>query len=396
MALNGAGDRNTMTDDDDGWEYEYSTTETETYYLTLDLSVRDFLERRTDDIVHNTRGGYRVWYNPLFNAPEPLASDSDLVEEKEADDGELPEREEVDLDTIGRPQPQAPPNPPIDPLLAQATAKTAHLEPSTNDKPAEEIQILELHSKEPVVSYRNHVFRGTWCENIGTEMIFTPHDDNAPLPALRNLNQNIDLLAASASRINFREATLLPREKDKTSDRAADMAILGSTDDLEEDIPERYKRNGGIYVHIGGDKSGLRQPQAHFLEDLIALKRKRGETDEVTVQPLETRQNKLMVEDEEEERRRRKLQQDHARNVRWRDKRREEKDSGQGQGLERNYIPRQGRGRRGFPRTRARRAALIRRESGAISRFGHRTDRVASTSAPTPLRWNDLSSAPHS
>ncbi|KAK0629427.1 hypothetical protein B0T17DRAFT_615201 [Bombardia bombarda] len=78
-------------EDEDEWEYEYSTTEREVYYLTLDLSVRDFLERRTDDIIHNTRGGYRVWYNPLFNAPEPRTTNPDLIDDaKDADDGEPP------------------------------------------------------------------------------------------------------------------------------------------------------------------------------------------------------------------------------------------------------------------------------------------------------------------
>ncbi|KAH6627264.1 hypothetical protein B0J18DRAFT_444287 [Chaetomium sp. MPI-SDFR-AT-0129] len=347
-------------ENDDGWEYEYSATETETYYLTLDLSVRDFLERRTDDVVHNTRTGYRVWYNPLFNAPEQHASNPDLLDDKDADDGEPPEREEVDLDTIGAPQPQEPTEPVIDPSLGRPAQKQDVSDANTSNKPEEEIQILGLHSKEPIVSYRNHVFRGSWCENIGTEMIFSRHDEAAPLPALRHLPHNMDLIAASATRINFQEATLVSNEAGMG--RETMFLGFGYT---EEDIPERYKRNGGIYVHIGGDKSGQRQPQAHFLEDLIALKRKRGETDEVTVLPLETRQNKLMVEDEEEERRRRKQRQDHARNVRWRDKRREEREMGIGS-PERDYIPRMG-GRRGWPK-RARRAALIRRDSGAISR----------------------------
>jgi hypothetical protein len=276
--------------------------------------------------------------------------------------------------------------PPVDPLLEPTAGKDGKLGGQAVEKPPEEIQILELHSKEPIVSYRNHVFRGSWCENIGTEMIFTSHDENAPLPALRHLPHNMDLIAASATRINFHEATFLPKERDAMADR-----IFLGFGYSEEDIPQRYRRNGGIYVHIGGDKSGQRQPQAHFLEDLIALKRKRGETDEVTIQPLETRQNKLMVEDEEEERRRRKLQVDHARNVRWRDKRRVERELGLGS-PERNYVPRLGAGgRRGWPK-RARRAALIRRDSGAISRFGPRTaGRMANASTPTPEHWDDIS-----
>ncbi|KAK3326986.1 hypothetical protein B0T19DRAFT_357413, partial [Cercophora scortea] len=302
-------------------------TRHQTYYLTLDLSIRDFLERRTD-IVHNTRGGYRVWYNPLFNVPEPR------VRIEDADDNDGPGRADAELDTIT--MNRADDETPIDPLLEQYQAKPS-AESKNESKPdsavEEEIQILDLHSKEPFVSYRNHVFRGSWAENIGTEMIFTPHDDKDPLPAIRHLSQNIDLLAASASRVNFKEIAMIP----KTSIPVEEYEETRDSYNKEDDIPERYKRNGGIYVHIGGDKTGQRQPQAHFLEDLIALKRKRGETDEVTIQPLETRQNKLMVDDEEEERRRRKLQRDYDRNLRWRNTRDDAPRSGP---VEDSYVPR--------------------------------------------------------
>ncbi|KAK3369871.1 hypothetical protein B0H63DRAFT_497134 [Podospora didyma] len=384
-------------DDDDEWEYEYSETEIETYYLTLDLSVRDFLERRTDDIIHNTRGGYRVWYNPLFNAPEPRATNPELIEDKDADDGELPEREEPDLDTIGMPQPETRTELPIDPLLQQPADKTAPMTSEANNAPADEIQILELHSAEPIVSYRNHIFRGTWAENIGTEMIFTPHDDKAPLPALRNLGHEIDLLAASAARINFKEATLVPRnDSGGVGVHGLDNHVSRDTFERDEDIPERYKRNGGIYVHIGGDKSGQRQPQAHFLEDLISLKRKRGEEDEVTIQSLETRQNRLMMEDEEEERRRSKLQADYNRMIISRQRKR---GGGGAQAVpEESYIPRLGpkpaKGRRGGgpgSRPRTRRAVLIRREDNKAGGIGHDLSPGRTLeSTPTPARWDDL------
>ncbi|KAL2269238.1 hypothetical protein VTJ83DRAFT_4084 [Remersonia thermophila] len=379
-SLNAQAPAPAFPDDDDEWEYEYSTTETEVFYITLDLSVRDFLERRTQDPAHTTRTGYRVWYNPLFGAHEPQASQSDLLDDKDADDEELPEREDVDLDTLGMPPPHKVAKQPIDPLLESADDRDG---PSDRrDKPAEEIQILDLHSKEPLVSYRNHLFRGSWCENIGTEMIFTPHDDNDPLPVLRQLPNNMDLLAASSTRINFREAVLVPKGEQEVLDKP--FLGYGYT---EEDIPERYRRNGGVYIHVGGDKTGHRQPQAHFLEDLIALKRRRGETDEVTVQPLETRQNKLMVEDEEEERRRRKVRLDHARNARWREKRKEDRELGLGS-PERSYVPRTRAGR--WPK-RARRASLIRRDSGPISRFAATTrDLRDGHSTPTPAQWDDL------
>jgi hypothetical protein len=242
------------------------------------------------------------------------------------------------------------------------------------DRPFDEIQILELHSAVPIVSYRNHIFRGSWAENVGTEMIFTPHNEKAPLPALRNLQPNVDLLACSAARINFTETSMIPKGS----------AELIEEESMNEDLPDRYKRNGGIYIHIGGDKTGQRQPQAHFLEDLIALKRKRGERDEVTVQPLETRQNKLMVDDEEEERRRKKMQTDQARNARWRDIRRgvAEADRALAKGASGQRVSRVRRGPDSRPR--ARRAVLIRRESP--------TDANGPTevSSTTPGRWKDL------
>ncbi|KAK4185264.1 hypothetical protein QBC35DRAFT_504116 [Podospora australis] len=370
-------------EDQDEWEYEYSTTETETYYLTLDLSVRDFLERRTDDIVHNTRGGYRVWYNPLFNAPEPKPSNQAFTDDKDVDDGEPPEREDRELDNLGLSPPQTSSEPAIDPRLQPEPAKKdVQIQPIT-DAAAEEIQILELHSEEPMVSYRNHVFRGSWCENIGTEMIFTPHDDKAPLPALRNLQHNIDLIAASSCRVNFTETELLPVDFKEAPLFGTDPEFMG------EDLPERYKRNGGVYIHIGGDKSGLRQPQAHFLEDLICLKRKRGEMDEVTIQSVETRHNRLMMADEEEERRRRKLRQDQDRVHKWRDERRKEAEAG----LEhdRQYVPMRGSGGRRWPRTRARRAALVRRDTGALSRAAPRgAGEGQDMNEPTPSRWEQL------
>ncbi|KAK0652694.1 hypothetical protein B0T16DRAFT_369434 [Cercophora newfieldiana] len=345
-------------EDEDEWEYEYSATETETYYLTLDLSVRDFLERRPDDqVIHNTRGGYRVWYNPLFNAPEPKPSHPGLLDDNQ--DGDAPEREDRELDNIGL-QADVDEEHPVDPMLEQSVGGETQDAANLPDEPLSEIQILDLHSDEPLVSYRNHIFRGAWYQNIGTEMIFTPHDEKAPLPALRNLNHGIDLLAASSTRIHFREATLIP--KVEGGPLGFDAAREGESND--EELPERYKRNGGVYIHVGGDKSGQRQPQAHFLEDLISLKRSRGENDEVTVQPSETRHNQLMVNDEEEERRRKKLQTDQARALKWREIRKEGTRSGPPEDDYMMRIPSsgrgRGRGRGGSVRGRGRHPLLLR------------------------------------
>ncbi|KAK1777042.1 hypothetical protein QBC45DRAFT_417646 [Copromyces sp. CBS 386.78] len=369
-------------EDEDEWEYEYSTTETETYYLTLDLSVRDFLEKHPDDIVNATRNGYRIWYNPLFNTSEPRPMNPDLIAELQGpDDEDEPGKDMPNLDNAGaenttvenaatsiaqstvpstavqntdpktddvidpalrgpaennNPKPVETNKQPVNTEKPNPTAKTPHQ--------IDTIQILDLHSKEPMVSYRNHIFQGAWSENIGTEMIFTPHDPDSPLPALRNLSETgnhgkLDLLAASATRINFKEVRLESKQLAEQNSNNLTKQISSITAWGNDDIPERYKRADGVYVHIGGDKTGQRQPQAHFLEDLIMLKRKLGETDSVTIRPLETRQNKLMMEDEGEERRRKRLKNGHGRYERWRQgllrKDRESRESG-----EEGYIPR--------------------------------------------------------
>jgi len=433
-------------EDEDEWEYEYSTTETETYYLTLDLSIRDFLERRTEDVVHNTRAGYRVWFNPLYTDTIPKHPTDSLYgngnagngantrtgnQDQEGDDEGTAD---VDLDKIASRAEQADAAMPIDPLLQDSTqARKDVLAVGGTREPEqrapEEIQILDLHTEEPIVSYKNHFFKGSWAANVGTELIFTRHNPKVPIPALRHLPQNVDLLAASSARINFREITVKSPGDDGNGGTLQDRNTAGGVpagdyddeDELyptvhdpvrdigaynnENEVPERYKENGGVYVHVGGDKTGQRQPQAHFLEDLITIKRKRGEADDVTIAPRETRQNHLMVQDEEEEMRRRKIQRDYERLQRW-------KANGGSSGQVGEYIPRQpvGRPRRGRgSRPRARRAYLIRREDGDDSRPSFPAHPVASQefnggsvansmggaqgddgSTPTPKNWDDV------
>lgn len=291
---------------DDEWEYEYSPTETETYYLTLDLSVRDFLDKIDENVLHSTRAGYRVWYNPVKsgNDDENLEDDDDAAAPKASNAKTTNEDDDEDED-----------NDPLSEAVRQrrrprggpevASSEEQQPEP-TSDRPAETMQIMELHSPNPLVSYRGMVFRGSWAENIGTEMVFARHEPQSGLQVLRNLPEDIDLLSASSTRINFKEVKLEVRGQE-TSHKQTDR-------EWEEAATERYRENGGIYVHVGSDKHGYRRPQANFLEDLTALKRKRGEPDAVTITTVETTRNDLFHDDLDEVQRRKKIKRDRARN----------------------------------------------------------------------------------
>ncbi|KAL2874333.1 hypothetical protein SGCOL_010504 [Colletotrichum sp. CLE4] len=237
--------------DDSEWEYEYSTTETETYYLTVDLSIPQLLRRKRNMPVSG-RGGYHYkhWAGPTTRKPnEPkhhrIMSDDDQNDDEPADEPE--DDEEMD-------QGQADPN-------------TDSYDADLESEQAAEIQILDLHSDKPMFAYKGKIFEGQWTRNLGTEVIFAEHEHEDPIPALRHLPGGVDMLAASWSRINTTEKRLEPRHE------------AAAKDDPLKDI----RRKHGIHIPITADKTGERKRQTRFLENLMALKVKRGEKDEVTV-----------------------------------------------------------------------------------------------------------------
>jgi hypothetical protein len=221
------------------------------------------------------------------------------------------------------------------------------------------IQILDLHSHTPIISYRGRVFEGRWAENSGTEVLFARGGNFPPrgnvggaagaskpsgssssissskagerkndLPYLRSLPNGMAMLAASASRIIAKETTLHRRDGRPLGAAAGDDAATNGLSDDESDAPtpgpsssstapfaprpiprappplpppagpllsfsadpaalEEYKRTHNIMLHVGTSRRyAARDRQARFLEDLMAIKRKKGEPDEVTVVAL--------------------------------------------------------------------------------------------------------------
>lgn len=176
-------------------------------------------------------------------------------EDDEEDDESLPERED-DLDEE---------EPDLERFMpGRAQDGGGGTEVADDKLVARDIEILDLHTEHPIISYRGKVFEGSWAEVLGTELIFAEPDPSAPLPALRNLAGNVDLLAASAARILTTEKVLtIPEELDR----------LRAT-------REAY----GIRLPVlGKHRIDERKRQVRFLENLMALKMKRGERDQVTV-----------------------------------------------------------------------------------------------------------------
>ncbi|KAH0492311.1 hypothetical protein TgHK011_007269 [Trichoderma gracile] len=299
-------------DDQDEWEYEYSATETETYYLTVELSYPEFKERPAKAHHHSRGGYYKNWSDQYADhlkldakASDHAVGPQDSNDKEGNDQGNNQDDEEGPGPEHGPPaqeQEEDAEDANIDPRLramgddgrihaakptnhgrkdkgkgkekevetARAVTEATAEDPEQAEEPLEEIQILELHSHNPIISYRGRVFEGQWAEVIGTEAILADREakDAAQLPALRHLPGGVDLLGASASRLLTTEKILKPKV-------------------AREDSLAAIREEWNIRIPPGKDRTGERAQQLRFLENLIALKKKRGDPDEVTVYALD-------------------------------------------------------------------------------------------------------------
>ncbi|KAH8591227.1 hypothetical protein B0O99DRAFT_744650 [Bisporella sp. PMI_857] len=305
-------------EEDDEWEYEYSATETETYYVTLDLTFpakahhnRGFKARPPkkkrksankaaeqenndendedgegddDDEKEDDRAEKEPSPSPEPATPQPGkagdgADDSD-------EDGNILEKfmrdPKIARDADGREIRVMWTNPGIGHGPGQGLGKPKRkrgggfhapekYEKDDDDQPVAPVarpttlQIAKLHTPNPVVSYGGSLYRCNWVKNIGTEFLFTERETEDPLPAVYKLPDDVDLLAASSTRIMSQyvgPAPLPDSEKVGFQIDPATERII---------IPRNY-------LH-----SAARKKAAPFLEQLANIKRERGETDQVTL-----------------------------------------------------------------------------------------------------------------
>ncbi|KAL1961830.1 hypothetical protein VTN77DRAFT_999 [Rasamsonia byssochlamydoides] len=202
--------------EDSDYEYEYDETETETFYINLDITS----------------------CNGPIKAPrrrQPSSTDTTSPH--------------VPSSTVGSPEP-----------LDEANGTTT-IEDTSEGVFEDRIQILDLHSPNPLISYQNHIFSCSWADVIGTELFFTkpePQPEHAGLTCLKH-GKDFDLIAANSVKIIGRKAHLIsntgPREEDASVDAQQGAQLLPA--------------------------HGKRTSQARFLQRLINAKQAKGETDMV-------------------------------------------------------------------------------------------------------------------
>lgn len=229
-------------------------TTPQTFYLTLDLTTPSIpTSRPRASAPPSGRASTKTkWINPglgrhkrqLGRAPTISLGDKDK------------EGEETNPVESGDDNPPSPTN---------DTPQRDENEPESDEPSEQRIQILNLESDNPLISYRDHTFTCRWTKNIGSELLFTPDDDtDDPLPALRHLPGGVALLASCSARLTSATATVVP----------VTHATPLSLAPYEE---------GPLVESVSIAASTERRNQARFLERLMGIKERKAEDDEVTV-----------------------------------------------------------------------------------------------------------------
>ncbi|CAI7613078.1 unnamed protein product [Penicillium glandicola] len=232
------------SESDGEYEYEYGT-ETESFYLNLDLTAH--------------HGPVR----PPRRRPKGATSLED------------PQNPADDM-SQGFPSEAYPP---ID------SAETGSL-------PNERIQILGLHTRNPIISYYNQMFSCSWADQIGTELVFaTPDTETDPdnhLPQPLHRGPSYELVAANSVKILGRKAHLAPS--------AGPAQAQGFTEGPSNTGPTSESASSqGVEPLSVPRRPVAPSHQAQFLHRLQQIKNAKGEGDTVRT-VMSTRRQVNMID----------------------------------------------------------------------------------------------------
>ncbi|KAH7118890.1 hypothetical protein B0J11DRAFT_79697 [Dendryphion nanum] len=215
--------------DEEEWEYEYDNTETEDFYVTLDIS----------------------------NVPEKY-------------DKTLPAKPAQPA--IGNPT-----------LLQSRLRRLGNTRGGENavevldapgSEPFSKMQIINLHTSNPLVMYNDQLLSCTWASSIGTDLFFvkpSSDEENDAVP-LRSL-PSVDLLALGSTRLLATGARLQPREE--AYHKPKDIHANASIDAAE--LSKTTARTTGETQEEPDGSEETRKPPTGFLARLNEAKAKRGD-----------------------------------------------------------------------------------------------------------------------
>ncbi|KAI7546113.1 hypothetical protein KC331_g5812 [Hortaea werneckii] len=260
-------------DDDVEWEYEYDDNETEDFYLTLDLTTH----------VSNA-----------VAAPEPRKRNRAAPKGKRRPEtaAEQATREEREAPVAAAAR--------LPSLPATAADGEEQTHPGTQDP---KLQILDLHSENPFVKFVDGVYSCNWHTDLSTQVYVAKPGVVTETP-LRP-GTVVDVVAMSRNRLVGKPVTLQPRPKPvvvepealggggEENDDSNHLSHATATTTTTTTSPPQTTAPPSDFTHIRPGEPLLiprdrvrteaMEHQALFLEQLSAIKLKRGETDLVPV-----------------------------------------------------------------------------------------------------------------
>jgi hypothetical protein len=206
--------------EEDEWEYEYDENETEDFYIPIDLSHVPTSQKMSSAI---PRTGHPVLLRTKLRAHH--------------------ERRE-------------------------AEAIIASLSISEDANSLGNLQLIGLHTQNPLVMYDGQLLSCQWARNIGTDMFFAkPEPESDGNNALRSL-PDVDLIATGSSKLIANVAQLRPK----------DELFEGTVDGGQAGQPSGT--SGHTHPENGEE---TRPPPSNFLARLNAAKAKRGEKSRLVI-----------------------------------------------------------------------------------------------------------------
>ena len=124
------------------------------------------------------------------------------------------------------------------------------------------LQILDLHSHNPIVSYRNEVYSCTWADMIGSNMFFA-----TPINQWPDSEEPVEMLGMSRVRLIGHKAKAIV-EQDVTTEASASNKRIFKDINI---MPQHKNANTAM------------KRQADFLGRLTDAKKAKGDTDTVRV-----------------------------------------------------------------------------------------------------------------
>lgn len=161
--------------------------------------------------------------------------------------------------------------------LPQNHEAPAGAEPTSNSRELSSIQLLDLHTANPIISYKDEVFSCSWIDMIGTNMFFSQPKET-PLYDPEISTADFDLIGTSRIKLVGNPMKVTPLVP-----TAVGSGANGETQTESLDVPDRPGKSLGTIRTTNAKVNADMRKQANFLEQLMNVKKNRGEQDNVHV-----------------------------------------------------------------------------------------------------------------